>query len=89
MGNVQLVGHQLVGVLAVGFTKIFMQLYSVADGENGVGSIDSQENYVREILSGENQFAEGKEQHESYRNRAYIAGETLRLLAKIEETEHQ
>ena len=44
--HVQLVGHQLVCVLAVSLAEVLVQLYAVADGENCVGTVYSQQSEV-------------------------------------------
>lgn len=57
VGHLQFVGHELVGVFAVGLTEVFVQHDAVDYREDGVGAVDSKEDDVGEVLRLDNQHA--------------------------------
>ncbi len=65
MGNAKLVGHELVGVLAVGFTEVFVEFDAVADGKDCVGAINGNEHDVGQVLRFDHQQPQRKEQNEA------------------------
>lgn len=89
MGNLQLVGHYLEGMLAVGLPDLFMKLYAVADSKNGVGTVDCQEYDIGEISCLENQLSQGEKNDKSHGERPDVARKARRLLPEIEEAERQ
>lgn len=89
MGNFQLIGHQLIGMLTVCLAEIFMKLDAMTDGQYSIGSIYSKEYYVSKVLCVQYQFAKREKKYERDCNRAHIASKTFGLGAEVEETEHQ
>ena len=60
MRNMQLVGHQLVGVLAVSLAKVLVQQDAVHDGQHGVHAVDPEKQEVLDIARGGYEPAQGK-----------------------------
>lgn len=89
MGHVQLVGHELVGVLAVGLAEVFVEEDAVDDCEDGVDAVDSEEGEVGEVAGGKDEFAEGEEEDEGHGDGADISGEAACLAAEVEEAEDE
>ena len=88
MRHFQLVRHQLVGVLAMGLSEIFVELDAVAYCKHRVGTIDGEECEIGQVSCMKNQFAEGEKQYEGYADRADIACKALSFLSEIEEAEN-
>ena len=87
--DAQLVGHQLVGVLAVRLPEVLMQHHAVADGQHHVHPVDRQQHYPAQVAGAQNQRAESEEHDERDGHRAHVAGEAARPRAEVEEAEHQ
>ena len=52
MAHFKFIGHQLIGVLAMGLAKFFVQHNAVADGEASVHAIDKQEYQPGDVVTG-------------------------------------
>lgn len=91
MLHTQLVGHQLIGVLAVRLAQILVQHDSVADSQDRIHTIYSQEHNVRKVARLQNQFAQQENHDERSANAAHVAGKTLGFTfgPEVKETEHQ
>ncbi len=86
--HAQLVGHQLVGMFAVCLAEVLVQLYAVADGQDGVGAVHGQEGDVGEVLRLEYQPAEGKKKYEGYGDRADVAGKAACPAPEVKQAEN-
>ena len=64
MVHALLIGHQLVGVLAVGLAQGLVQHDAVDDGQAAVNAIDNQEQQPGHIGLGQNQLADTEQQDE-------------------------
>lgn len=60
--NLKLIGHQLISVLAVRLTQVFVQQDAMHDGQTAVHAIDQQEDEICHIARRENQGADEKEE---------------------------
>lgn len=89
VGDAELVGHELVKVLAVGLEDVFPESEAVNDGEDGVNSINHQEDEVGKIACENNETAKGKEDYERNAHRTNIASKASGSGAKVEEVENQ
>ena len=89
MRYVKLICHQLIGMLAVRLSEVFVQLYAVADGQDRVRSVYSKENDVCEVSGLQNQFTESKQQDESNGYRTDISSEAFGVLPKVEKAKYQ
>lgn len=87
----QLIGHQLVSVLAMRLAQGLVQHDLVADGQHGVHAAHGQEHDIREIARLQHQASQQEHHDERGAHAADIPRETLRLAlrAEIEEAEHQ
>ena len=89
VADVQFVGHQLVGVLAVRLAEVLVEHDAVADGQHRVHSVDGEQHDPAEVAGPQNQGAQREQQYERYRDGADIAREAARLRAEVEEAEYQ
>ena len=89
VADVQLVRHQLVGVLAVCLAEVLVQHDAVADGQHRVHSVDGEQHDPAQVAGPQNQCAQREQQYERYRDGADVASEAARLRAEVEETEYQ
>lgn len=79
MTNLKLVRHQLICMLPVSFTKIFMKKNAVTNCQAAIDAINEKEYQIRHILSKNNQTADCKQHYESYTDTSHITCKTLRL----------
>ena len=70
----KLVGHQLIGVLAVSLAKVLVQQDAVHDGQHGVHAVDPEKQEVLDIARGGYEPAQGKEDDEGDAHRAHVGG---------------
>lgn len=87
--HAQLVGHNLIEMLAVRQSDVLVKHQPMDDGQHAIHAIDRQEDYPTEVFRPDNQPAYEEKQDESDAHRTDIACETLRPAAEVEETEHQ
>lgn len=66
MGHLQLVGHQLIGMLAMSLAQILPELNPMTDSQDGIGSVYSEKGKVRQVAGIENQSSECEEQNERH-----------------------
>ena len=85
----ELVGHQLVGVLAVGLAKVLAEQQAVHDGQHAVRPVDRQQQDVGEVARPQYQTPEGEDHHQRDADGADVAREAARAAAEVEEAEHQ
>lgn len=89
VADVQFVGHQLVGVLAVRLAEVLVEHDAVADGQHRVHSVDGEQHDPAQVAGPQNQGAQREQQYERYRDGSDIAREAARLRAEVEEAEYQ
>ena len=89
--HVQFVGHNLIGMLAMGIAKVLMQHDAVEDGQYSVNAIDTEEYEVCRVLGLDDDAAEEEQEDVTYAYRTYVTckapGPTL--LSEVEEAEHK
>ena len=69
MRNMQFIGHQLVGVLAVRLAQMFVQHDSVYDGQDRVDTINTQQKKILDITGGGDKPAENEQDDKSNTDR--------------------
>ena len=89
MGHLQFVGHELVGMLAMRLSEMFVQEDAMADGQHGVNAINGEEDDVGEVVFHHHQLAQGKDEDEGDADGTHITRETLGILAEVEETKDE
>ena len=88
--EVQLVRHQLVGVLAVGLAQGLVQQDTMHNRQTAVHAIDNQKDQPSDVVSLHNQRSNSEQQDERNAHAAHIARKALRLVsgAEVENAEH-
>lgn len=76
--NAQLIGYELVDVLAVSLAQGIVELDAVDDGQAAVNAIDYQEQHPGHISLGKDQLADGQQQDEGNAHPPHIARKALR-----------
>ena len=85
----ELVGHDLVGVLAVSLPEFFVQHDAVDDRKDGVDTVDAQQEKVLQIAGGGNQTAESKQDDKGYAYGTNIPRKTFGAFAEVEKAEYE
>ena len=89
MRDMQLVGHQLVRVLAVRLAQMLVQQDAVDDGQDGIHAVDPEQQQILDITGSGNKPAENKQDDECDTDRPHISGKAPCPFTEIEETEYQ
>ena len=91
MAHPQLIGHQLIRMLAVRLPQMLVQLDAMRDRQAAVHAIHQQQHQIRDIPRLHDEPAQGEQHDERDPDAADIPREALRLAlrAEIEPAEHQ
>ena len=91
MAHVEFVGHNLIGVLAVGLAEGFVEHDAVENGAAAVDAVDDQESEPGDVVGFHNEAADQEEEDESDADAANIAGEAFCfvLRAEVEPAEYE
>ena len=87
--DMQLVGHQLVGVLAVRLAQMLVQKDAVDDGQDGIHTIDPEQQQILNISGGCDQAAQGEKDDEGDAHGTDVTCKAPGPFPEIEETEYQ
>ena len=87
MGNLQLIRHNLIQMLAMRQTDILMKHQAVNDSQYTVYPINGQKNYPAEIFRFNDEPAYQEKKDEGNAHRTHITGKAFGTLAEIEEAE--
>ena len=88
MRNLQFIRHQLIKMLAVGKTDIFMQHQTVNDSQNTVHAVYCQQDNIPRVIAQQNQFSQQEQNNKGYSYRTHISGKAFRSFPEIEYTEN-
>ena len=89
MRYLQLVGHDLVCMLAVCFAQMFVQHDAMTNGQNGIDTIKSEEDDIGEVVFDHHELTHRKDEDEGNADGTHITRKTFSLFAKVEETKHK
>lgn len=89
MRHLQLICHQLIGVLAMGLPELLVQQDTVTDGQTAIDAVNQQENEPGDVPGLNDQHSYGKEKDEGDSDAAHISREAFRLSPRTEIEERE
>lgn len=91
MSDLQLIGHQLVCMLAMSLSEILMKQDPVDDCKTCIDAINNKEHQICDVPGLEDDCSKNEKNNESDADRTHISGKAFRfsLRPEIEDTEHQ
>lgn len=87
--NFQLVGHQLVGMFAMGIKNILFQHQPMHNGKHTIHAVHCQKNDPAQVARLQNKRTQHVQHDKRHTYRTHIPGKTARPGAEIKEVEHQ
>ena len=89
MRHLQLICHQLIGVLAMGLPELLVQQDTVTNGQTAIDAVNQQENQSNNVPGLDDQHSYGKEEDEGDSDAAHISCEAFCLSPRTEIEERE